>query len=67
MGTSRATGQAVAVKSVLKRRDVYVDMLRQEVTILKVCRCQRPLVVVRRAVLSSLSGFVRSTRRRCRT
>ncbi len=36
IGTHKATGATVAIKSVAKRRPVYVTMLREEVKILTV-------------------------------
>ena len=36
MATHRVTGTAVAVKSVPKRKQAYVDMLRQEINVLRV-------------------------------
>ncbi len=39
IGAHKATGTKVAIKSVQKRRPVYVEMLRQELSILVVSWC----------------------------
>ena len=52
IGTNKETGMKVAIKSVPKRRAVYVEMLRLEIDVLRVgcdlaaqfeCRCDLPV------------------------